>query len=251
MNRIDQVFKENKDILNIYFTAGFPKLDDTVRIIKELSDSGADMIEIGIPFSDPLADGPTIQNSSEIALKNGMTLKLLFEQLQNIRQLTQIPLLLMGYLNPIIQFGMGNFLAQCDEVGIDGLIIPDLPLKVYRKQYQKQFEEYNLRNVQLVTPQTSEERIREIDTSENGFIYVVSSASTTGGEVDTEGQEVYFKFIQEMNLSNPTLIGFGINNAKTYQSACKFANGAIIGSAFIKHLETGKTIDNFVKEIIL
>ncbi|MBL4625125.1 MAG: tryptophan synthase subunit alpha [Flavobacteriales bacterium] len=249
MNRIDQLFKEKKDILNIYFTAGYPQLEDTTRIIQELSDAGVDMIEIGIPFSDPLADGPTIQNSSEIALKNGMTLSLLFQQLENIRQITQIPLLLMGYLNPIIQFGVEHFLKRCREIGVDGLILPDLPLKVYREQYQTQFGEYNLRNVQLITPQTSIERIKDIDSVENGFIYIVSSASTTGGQVDTSQQEQYFRTIEAMKLSNPTLIGFGINNSETYQSACNYSNGAIIGSAFIKHLDTEQTIQEFISGI--
>jgi tryptophan synthase alpha chain len=249
MNRIDQLFKEKKNILNIYFTAGYPELDDTVRIIKELSDAGVDMIEIGIPFSDPLADGPVIQGSSEIALKNGMTVSLLFEQLENIRKVTDIPLLLMGYLNPVIQFGVEKFLKRCNEIGIDGLILPDLPLKAYREKYQAVFEKEGLRNIQLITPQTTTERIREIDSSENGFIYIVSSASTTGGQVDTSGQKAYFNSVKEMYLSNPTLIGFGINNAETYLTACDYSSGAIIGSAFIKHLIAKKPIKDFVAEI--
>lgn len=249
MNRINELFKSKKDILNIYFTAGYPALEDTTRIIKELTESGVDMIEIGMPFSDPLADGPVIQNSSEIAIRNGMTLAKLFEQLIDIRKTTDVPLLLMGYLNPILQYGVEDFCRKSKEVGIDGVILPDLPLRVYRKQYQDIFESTGLKNVQLITPQTAEERIREIDQLDNGFIYIVSSASTTGGQVNTSHQQAYFEKIKLLQLNNPSLIGFGINSSKTYKKACEYSSGAIVGSAFIKHLTNDGSIEEFVESI--
>jgi tryptophan synthase alpha chain len=258
MNRINKLFQEKKkDILSIYFTAGFPQLNDTVSIINELENVGVDMIEIGMPFSDPLADGPTIQRSSEIALKNGMSIKLLFEQLsQSSIKNSQSALLLMGYLNPVLQYGIEKFCKDASALGIDGVIIPDLPMQEYLDEYKTIFEKYNLKNIFLITPQTSESRIRLIDEHSNGFIYMVSSASTTGGNSAIgEEQENYFKRIHSMKLKNPLMIGFGISNNQTFSKACEYANGAIIGSAFIKVINDSKDlkkdINEFVKNTIL
>ncbi len=251
-NRINQKLAEEKKLLSIYFTAGYPSLQDTVKIIEDLEKSGVDMIEIGLPFSDPLADGPTIQESSTVALKNGMTTKILFEQLKDIRKSVNIPLIIMGYFNPMMQYGVEAFCAKCQEIGIDGLIIPDLPVAEYNEHYRKTFEKYGLINVFLITPQTSDERIKFIDTVSNGFIYMVSSASTTGAK-STFGdvQQEYFERIEELQLKNPQIVGFGISNNETFTQATKTTKGAIIGSAFIKHLTHNgvDTIDNFVKEI--
>ncbi|WP_438711482.1 tryptophan synthase subunit alpha [Aquimarina muelleri] len=251
-NRIKEKLKEDKKLLSIYFTAGYPSLNDTVTIIKDLEKNGVDMIEIGLPFSDPLADGPTIQESSTIALKNGMTTNILFEQLKDIRKSVQIPLIIMGYFNPMMQYGIEAFCAKCQEIGIDGLIIPDLPVAEYHEHYQDTFEKYGLINVFLITPQTSEERIRFIDSVSNGFIYMVSSASTTGAK-NTFGdvQEQYFERIQSLDLKNPQIVGFGISNSETFTQATKTTKGAIIGSAFIKHLtnEGTDTISAFIKKI--
>lgn len=249
MNRITQKLRENKKLLSIYFSAGYPKLADTVTIIEELEQSGVDMIEIGLPFSDPLADGPTIQESSTAALKNGMSTALLFEQLQDIRKTVTIPLIVMGYFNPMLQYGVEAFCKKCHEIGIDGLIMPDLPLDVYQEEYEGIFKKYGLINIFLITPQTSEKRIREIDAASNGFIYMVSSASTTGAKSGFgEAQDAYFERISAMELSNPQIVGFGISNAATFNAATKNAKGAIIGSAFIKHL-TQKGVDN-IKDFI-
>ena len=243
MNRINEKLKEDKKLLSIYFTAGYPKLEDTIPIIKSLQDSGADMIEIGLPFSDPLADGPTIQDSSTKALKNGMTTDKLFEQLEGVRNTINIPLILMGYFNPMMQYGVEAFCEKCNEIGIDGLIIPDLPVDVYHEEYQHIFEKYNLLNMFLITPQTSEDRIRFIDSVSGGFIYMVSSASTTGAQNSFgDVQENYFKRINEMDLNAPQIVGFGISNAETFNQATIHAKGAIIGSAFIKFI-TNNTID--------
>ncbi|NNE77149.1 MAG: tryptophan synthase subunit alpha [Pricia sp.] len=237
MNRIHKKLEEEKKILSIYFTAGYPDLGDTVKIIQDLEKNGVDMIEIGLPFSDPLADGPTIQESSTAALKNGMTTQVLFEQLADIRQSVSIPLVIMGYFNPMLQFGVEEFCKKCQETGIDGLIIPDLPVDVYHEEYQSIFEKYGLTNVLLITPQTSDERIRFIDSVSNGFIYMVSSASVTGAKSGFgEEQRNYFERIDSLALSNPQIVGFGISNAETFEQATKTAKGAIIGSAFIKHL---------------
>jgi len=238
MNRIKKRLQENKKILSIYFTAGFPQLDDTTSIIKSLENSGVDMIEIGLPFSDPLADGPTIQASSTQALKNGMTTDLLFSQLKNIRESVNIPLIIMGYFNPIFQYGVEEFCKKCQETGIDGLIIPDLPLEVYQDEYQTIFESYGLINVFLITPQTSTARIKQIDEASEGFIYMVSSASVTGGKNDFSDEQLkYFERINNLQLKSPQIVGFGISNKKTFEQATSHADGAIIGSAFIKFLE--------------
>lgn len=253
MNRINQKLEEDKKLLSIYFTAGYPNINDTVSIIQNLEKSNVDMIEIGLPFSDPLADGPTIQDSSTKALRNGMTSELLFKQIRDIRETVSIPLIIMGYFNPMLQFGVEAFCKKCQEVGVDGLIIPDLPVDVYHKEYKSTFEKYGLINVFLITPQTSDERIRFIDSVSDGFIYMVSSASTTGAKTGFGNeQDVYFDRIAKMNLKNPQIVGFGISNNETFTQATKQAKGAIIGSAFIKYLTKNgiDTIDNFTKTIL-
>jgi tryptophan synthase alpha chain len=249
MTRIKELFERKKEILSVYFTAGFPALDDTRLIIESLVSSGADMIEIGIPFSDPLADGPVIQHSSEVALNNGMSLHLLFDQLKDIRKTlsSQIPLVLMGYLNPVMQFGKAEFCRRAKEVGIDGIIIPDLPMEEYLESDQALFREHGLTNIFLVTPQTSEARIRMIDKNSDGFIYLVSSASTTGVKEEVPAEQAeYFKRIKSMNLNNPLLIGFGIHDRKSFTRACESASGAFIGSAFIKALEQDKDLSRAI-----
>jgi tryptophan synthase alpha chain len=256
MNRLKRLF-ENKtqNILSVYFTAGYPSLHDTRTIIKALADSGADMIEIGMPFSDPLADGPVIQKSNDVALKNGMNLSLLFEQLSDIRKETAIPLLLMGYLNPVLQYGMDKFCSMCERTGIDGLILPDLPMYIYLDQYRELFEKHDLSAVFLVAPETSDERVKEIDRISSGFIYVVSSSSTTGAKEDIESRQIeYFRRIESLGLNNPKLIGFGISSNRTFRRACEFGNGAIIGSAFInalgdKELNLEERIKTFIYKI--
>ena len=252
MNRIDQKFRENKKLLSIYFSAGFPNLEDTVPILKKLQTAGVDMVEIGLPFSDPLADGPTIQASSTQAIRNGMTTKKLFSQLEGIRKHITIPLVLMGYFNPMMQYGIEKFCSRCETIGIDGIIIPDLPVDVYNENYKALFDKHGLYNMFLITPQTSEARIKYIDKVSNGFIYMVSSASVTGAK-STFGntQTEYFKRIATLKLKTPTVIGFGISNQETYKIACDQSKGAIIGSAFIQFLEKEgeEKIGSFIKSI--
>lgn len=254
-NRINHLFQTKKEnILSVYFTAGFPKLNDTVPILEQLEKSGADLAEIGIPFSDPTADGPVIQQSSHQALVNGVSLELLFSQLEGIRNKVVMPLILMGYFNPVYQFGVENFCRKCRETGIDGVIIPDMPLAEYNENYRPFFEEAGVHNILMITPQTSDERIREIDRNSSGFIYMVSSSSTTGKvqKADDFHQE-YFDRVNRLELQHPRMIGFGISNGDTFRKACANASGAIIGTAFIKALREGKplaeTIAGFVKEI--
>ena len=244
MNRIQELFSRKKrDILNIYFTAGYPELEDTADIILALEDAGADMIEIGMPYSDPLADGPTIQQSGQAALQNGMTLQLLFEQVQQVRERTGIPLILMGYFNQVMQFGETAFLSRCEEAGIDGLILPDLPVYEYETYFQKLLQQTNLSISFLITPQTSEARIRKVDQLSNGFVYMVSSDSITGARNEiSDRQTAYFERINAMQLENPRLIGFGISNHETFSTACRYAQGAIIGSAFIRALSKGEDV---------
>lgn len=256
MNRINNLFQNKKsDILNIYFTAGYPNINDTVEILTALQEAGADIVEIGIPYSDPVADGETIQNSGQKALDNGMTLPLLLSQLKDIRKNgIKIPILLMGYFNTILQFGEELFLQKCQEIGIDGLIIPDLPIEVYQNEYLSMFEKYGILNIFMITPQTIDARIRQVDSFSSGFIYMVSSASTTGAKSGISiNQEEYFSRINNMNLKNPKLIGFGISNKETFDKACQFAQGAIIGSAFVnlitKSNDFGKDISAFIKSI--
>jgi tryptophan synthase alpha chain len=240
MNRLQQLFKtQQKDLLSIYYTAGYPNLDDTLTIAESLQNAGADFLEIGFPYSDPVADGPVIQASSKQALDSGMTLSLLFDQLKDLRQRVNIPILLMGYVNVVLQYGVEAFCQKCKEVGVDGCIIPDLPMYEYEELYSPTFEKYGLSNIFLVTPQTSEERIRKIDELSNAFIYLVSSSATTGNNLAvSESSNAYFKRIADMQLSNPVMIGFGISNKETFEAATQYANGAIIGSAFVKALKS-------------
>ncbi len=239
MNRITSKLNEPQKLLSIYFTAGFPKLEDTVEIINRLQDAGVDIVEIGLPYSDPLADGPTIQQSSSKALKNGMSTRKLFEQIQNIRQHIDIPLIVMGYFNPMLQYGVRQFCKDVSEIGIDGLIMPDLPYDYWRENHQKDYKDFNLKHIQLITPQTSKEHIITIDKqSKDAFIYMVSSSATTGSQSGfAEEQLNYFDRIASYELDSPQIVGFGIKDNTTFQQATKNAKGAIIGSAFIKMLE--------------
>jgi len=255
MNRIDELFKKkNQNILSVFYTAGFPKLNDTIVVAQELERAGADLIEIGIPFSDPVADGPVIQESNKIALDNGMTLKLLLEQVKEIRKQTTLPIILMGYLNPVLQYGVEGFCADASRAGADGVILPDLPLHEFESEYKSFFEKNNLRNIFLISPTTAESRIREIDRASNGFVYAVSASSTTGAKGEfSKDQTSYFERLQSLKLKNPLLIGFGISNASSFGVACQYASGAIVGSAFIRSLKTatdfGQEIQKFVKGI--
>lgn len=252
MNRIDNLFQTKKErVLSIYFTAGFPKLEDTLPIMQAIESAGADIIEVGVPYSDPIADGPTIQDSNQIALDNGMSLKKLFEQLQDMRQTVSLPVVLMGYLNPIIQYGMEAFCNKCQEIGVDGLILPDLPMQQYLDEFKEIFDRYDLRNTFLISPQTSEKRIREIDTHSNGFIYMVSAHSITGARTGiSEEQIAYFQRVEAMNLKNPRLIGFGISDSETFTTASKYGNGAIIGSAFIKKIKESQDLKSDIESYI-
>lgn len=254
MNRLEHLFSTKKNILNIYTTAGFPKLNDTIEVVKELATSGVDMVEIGMPFSDPLADGPTIQHSSEVAIQNGMTLDLIFEQIKEIRTTVDIPIMLMGYLNQVVKYGAEEFLSKAKEVGVDGLILPDLPLDIYTNEYKTLFEKHQLKMSFLITPQTSDKRIKLIAKESTAFLYVVSSFAITGSKSDIEGSQIdYFNHINTLQLNTPKLIGFGISNAETFSKACDYANGAIIGSAFIKALKStsnlSESIRHFIKNI--
>ena len=242
MNRINQLFRTKKsNILSIYFCAGTPSADGTADVIRSLEQKGIDMIEIGIPFSDPMADGPVIQAAATRALRNGMSLRRLFAQLENIRQSVNIPLVLMGYLNPILQYGFERFCQECRRIGIDGAIIPDLPFREYEENYRPVAERYGIKIIMLITPETSEERIRLIDAHTDGFIYMVSSAATTGTQRDfNEQKQAYFRRIEAMNLHNPCMIGFGISNRQTYEAASAHAAGCIIGSRFVTLLEEEK-----------
>lgn len=252
MNRIDKLFeKEKNGILSVYFTAGFPNLNDTVPIIQSLEKNGVKLIEIGIPFSDPMADGPVIQASGSKALQNGMSLKLLFSQLSTVRKSVQIPLVLMGYLNPIMQFGFDRFCAEAKRCGIDGIIIPDLPFEDYLENYKSIAEAYGLHMIMLITPETSDERIRLIDKHTDGFIYMVSTASVTGAKSAFRDENIsYFQRVNAMNLKNPRLIGFGISNKSTFDAACDNASGAIIGSKFVSLLESERSIDKAVERLM-
>jgi tryptophan synthase alpha chain len=252
MNRITQLFNRKPNAnLNVYFTAGYPQLNDTTSILKALENAGADLVEIGMPYSDPVADGETIQQSNDRALENGMSVRKLFAQLEGIRESVSIPILLMGYVNPVLQYGIRNFCEKCAEVGVDGLILPDLPMDAYLKQYKPIFDEYGLVNIFLVTPNTSEERIRQIDEVTEGFIYVVSSASVTGSQTGvSHNMEAYFDRINAMQLKNPTLIGFGIKDHETFAKASEYANGAIIGSAFIRVLQESSDLEKDIHTFI-
>jgi tryptophan synthase alpha chain len=255
MNRIEKLFRtKQKNILSIYFTAGYPDINDTLTIIRELDRAGADMIEIGMPFSDPVADGPVIQRSSEKALQNGMSLNLLFKQLDKIREITDLPLILMGYINPFFRFGMESFITKCSETGIDGTIIPDLPVNEYLGSYASLYEKKNLFNIFLISPQTPEERIIYLDSISKGFLYMVSTSSTTGGKKGFDkSQTEYFRKIRDLNLKTPGLIGFGISDKSSFEQACEYSGGAIIGSAFIKTLDgpgiLKDNIERFIRSV--
>ncbi|KAB7726165.1 tryptophan synthase subunit alpha [Rudanella paleaurantiibacter] len=251
-NRITALFgRKHEGLLNVYFTAGFPNLDDTLTVLEGLEQAGADLVEIGMPYSDPVADGETIQQSNLQALNNGMTLRLLFEQLANCRSRVSVPILLMGYINPVLQFGVEEFCRQCQAVGVDGVILPDLPLDLYLDEYAPIFRQYGILNIFLITPQTSTERIRLIDEQSAGFIYMVSSASITGSVSGVSDEMLaYFDRINAMNLTNPRLIGFGIKDNETFRMASQYANGAIIGSAFIRLLQEKGTDQTQIKAFV-
>jgi tryptophan synthase alpha chain len=253
MGRMERLFiNKKKEILSVYFTAGYPQLNDTLSIIQELDRSGVDMIEIGIPFSDPVADGPVIQKSSEKALSNGMTIKLLFEQLIKVREITGVPLILMGYVNPILKFGMERFLSKCQETGIDGTIIPDLPVEEYLLPFKELFDRHEIRNIFLLSPQTPVERIKYLDSVSNGFLYMVSKAATTGAVNNFDTAQInYFKKVDSLKLKTPRLIGFGISNRETFIQACNYANGAIIGSSFIKALDGDGKLPEKINRYVL
>ena len=251
MNRIQQLFSHKKqNILNVYCTAGYPKLDSTLSIMQALQSNGADLIELGMPYSDPLADGPVIQESGAVALENGMTIAVLFEQLKSFRTEIKVPVILMGYMNPVLQYGFEKFCADAATVGVDGLILPDLPEYEFETEYGAIIKKYGLDFIFLVTPETSDERLRKLDALSTGFLYAVSSSSTTGNEKDFNAVELYLQRLQTMQLQNPVLVGFGIKDKATFSSACKYANGAIIGSAYIKALEGKEDIEGTTKEFL-
>jgi tryptophan synthase alpha chain len=254
MNRLNKLFESKKDnLLSIYFTAGYPELNTTVAIAEALEQAGVDFLEIGFPYSDPVADGPTIQHSSERALENGMNLNQLFEELKDLRKRVSLPILLMGYFNPMVQYGIERFCKKAVEVGVDGVIVPDLPMYEYETLYSRYFIDNGLSNIFLVTPQTSEERIRKIDGLSNSFIYLLSSSSITGKNLQVSNAiEDYYKRIKAMQLKNPAIIGFGISNNETFKKACEYAKGAIVGSAFVKFLGEEnylERIPEFIKSI--
>jgi tryptophan synthase alpha chain len=238
-NRIDALFASGKTgVLNVYCTAGYPEADSTLPVMQALQDSGADMIELGMPYSDPLADGPVIQASSMVAIEKGMTVARLLDQLKDFRKTIRVPVLLMGYLNPVLQYGFERFCRDAAAVGIDGLILPDLPMHEFEILYGPIIRKYGLHFIFLVTPETSPERIRRLDMLSTGFLYAVSSSSTTGGSKDMGDSQVYFRRLADMRLANPVLVGFGIRDRATFVAACAHTNGAIIGTAYIKVLQS-------------
>ena len=243
MNRIGELFKHKKErVLNVYCTAGYPQLDSTLKVMQALQDNGADLIELGMPYSDPLADGPIIQASSAKALQNGMTISVLFEQLKDFRQTIHVPVVLIGYLNPLLQYDFEKFCEKAAEVGVDGLIIPDIPMYEFETTYQQILNKYNLNFIFLVTPETSEERILKLDKLSNGFLYAVSSSSITGSDKDFSPVEAYLQRLKTLPLKNPVLVGFGIKDKASFDAASKYTNGAIIGSAYIKALAAGNGV---------
>ncbi len=252
MNRIEKLFTEKKsNILSVYFTAGFPGLNDTGRILLAIQEGGADLVEVGIPFSDPVADGPTIQVSNKIALDNGITLKKILEQVTEIKNKIRIPVILMGYINPVYQYGIKRFCRDAARAGVSGFILPDLPVREYVENYREIFRQHGLLNIFLISPQTDESRIRLIDENSSGFIYMVSAASTTGAKKEISAEQVaYFNRVNEMKLKNPRLIGFGISDHDTFRTACQYASGAIIGSAFIKLLQNSKNMEKDIRDYI-
>lgn len=255
MSRLAGLFKQkNENVLNVYCTAGYPHLDSTIEAMKALQKNGADIIELGMPYSDPVADGPVIQYSDDVALKNGMTIKLLFEQLQNCREEISVPVVLMGYLNPVLQYGFQNFCADAAACGVDGLIIPDLPAYEFEQEYSRHTQKYGLDFIFLVTPETSEERVKKLDKLSSGFLYAVTSSSTTGGEKDFSQVENYLQRLNTYNLKNPLLAGFGIKDKDSFCKVCRHANGAIIGSAYVSALGGDGSIEEntaaFLKTIL-
>jgi tryptophan synthase alpha chain len=251
MSRIKQLFdKKKQQVLNVYCTAGYPELDSTMKIMEALQNNGADMVEIGMPYSDPLADGPVIQASSTIALANGMTIAVLFEQLSNLRKTIQLPVVLMGYMNPVLQYGFEKFCKDAAAAGIDGLILPDLPEYEYETEYGAIIKKYGMDFIFLVTPETTKERIHQLDELSSGFLYAVSSSATTGKDKDFTEVEQYLHRLQTMKLDNPVLVGFGIKDKETLQSACKYTSGAIIGTAYIKALEKSRDVSVTTKEFL-
>jgi tryptophan synthase alpha chain len=251
MSRLNNLFQQkNSRILNVYCTAGYPTLQSTVNIMRSLQENGADLIELGMPYSDPLADGPVIQASSAKALQNGMTISTLFDQLKDFRKDITVPVILMGYLNPLLQYGFDRFCARAAEAGIDGIIIPDIPMYEFEMEYSSIIKKYGLDFIFLVTPETSEERIKKLDQLSTGFLYAVSSSSITGSDKDFSPVETYLQKLYEMKLKNPVLVGFGIKDKSTFDAACKYANGAIIGSAYIKALEANENVNVATKEFL-
>jgi tryptophan synthase alpha chain len=251
MTRIEELFKRKQHkVLNVYCTAGFPKLNSTLEVMTALQNHGADLIELGMPYSDPLADGEVIQQSGAVALQNGMTISILFEQLRAMRSTIHVPVILMGYMNPVIQYGFENFCAKAAEVGIDGLILPDLPMYEFESEYGAIIKKHHLNLIFLVTPETKEDRLKKIDELSSGFLYAVSSSSTTGSNKDISEQEAYFQKLHDMKLKNPILVGFGIKDRPTFETATKYTNGAIIGSAYIKALANGQNVDTATKEFL-
>lgn len=258
-NRLHKLFKNRpaggqgakKPLLSVFYTAGFPRIDDTALIASSLEKAGADIIEIGIPFSDPVADGPTIQQSNKVALDNGVTLSLILKQVSEIRKSVNMPIILMGYLNPVMQYGVEKFAKDAAAAGVDGVILPDMPLLEYERDYRRTFEDAGLLLTFLVSPTTSDERIRKIDGLTDGFIYAVSASSTTGAKSGFAPQQVqYFEKLKKMKLKNPFLIGFGISDKDTFQQASSFSAGAIVGSAFINLLRNSKDIDGDIKKFV-
>jgi tryptophan synthase alpha chain len=254
MEKLKSLFKRKKDLLSVYFTAGFPHIESTTKVLKSLEKAGVDFVEIGMPYSDPLADGPVIQNSSTRALDNGMSLNKLFEQLSTISGQISIPIILMGYLNPVLKYGPEKFIEQCKKNNISGLILPDLPYETYLEEYQELFTANSISNIFLITPQTPEERVKKLDSASTSFIYMVSSAAVTGARDGLSTQQIeYFERINDMQLTNPRMVGFGISNHQTYNDVCRYAHGAIVGSAFIKHLEQSgddeEGIIDFIQEL--
>jgi tryptophan synthase alpha chain len=251
MSRIGELFKrKKKNVLNVYCTAGYPRLDSTLEVMKALQEHGADLIELGMPYSDPLADGPVIQASGGKALENGMTLATLFSQLKGLRPAIKVPVLLMGYMNPALQYGFERFCADASAVGVDGLILPDLPIYEFETEYGAIIKKYGLDFVFLVTPETSEARVRKVDALSTGFLYAVSSSSTTGKDKDMSGQQGYFERLSRMQLNNPVLAGFGIRDKQTFEEACLHTQGGIIGTAYIKALEKGPDIASATKQFL-
>lgn len=251
MNRIKELFERKKTkVLNVYCTAGFPSLNSTLEVMQSLQQNGADMIELGMPFSDPLADGPVIQQSSSMALANGMTIKTLFAQLKNFRKEISVPVVLMGYMNSVLQYGFEKFCADAAAVGIDGLILPDLPEYEFETEYGAIIKKYGLDFIFLVTPETSEERVKKLDELSSGFLYAVSSSSTTGSNKITTSPEGYLQKLRQLKLKNPVLVGFGINNKQSFEAVCQLANGAIIGSAYIKALENKEDVNEATKTFL-